>query len=145
IQAQILDLLRNMRDEFGTSIMLITHDLGVVAGMADRIVVMYAGRVVERGSAAELFERPSNPYTRGLLLSVPSPAADGRQPLYQIPGLPPDVAHLPPGCPFAPRCDRVEDLCRREAPPAVEVAPGHVSVCHFARDLYAMPPGVAAS
>ena len=92
---------------------LITHDLGVVAGMTDRIVVMYAGRVFESAPTAELFARPGNPYTRGLLLSVPSPTLEAGKALYQIPGLPPDVAHLPPGCPFAPRCERVEDICRR--------------------------------
>jgi oligopeptide transport system ATP-binding protein len=144
IQAQILDLIRQMRQDTGTSVILITHDLGVVAGMTDRIVVMYAGRVFESATTSDLFARPGNPYTRGLLLSVPSPTLESGKALYQIPGLPPDVAHLPPGCPFAPRCDRVEDICRRESPPSVEVAPGHYSLCHFAHEVYAKPLTVAA-
>ena len=136
IQAQILDLIRQMRRDTGTSVILITHDLGVVAGMTDRIVVMYAGRVFESAPTPQLFARPGNPYTRGLLLSVPSPTLESGKTLYQIPGLPPDVADLPPGCPFAPRCDRVEDICRREPPPSIEVAPGHHSLCHFAHEVY---------
>ncbi|MEP7306835.1 MAG: ABC transporter ATP-binding protein [Acidobacteriota bacterium] len=139
IQAQILDLIRQMRRDTGTSVILITHDLGVVAGMTDRVVVMYAGRVFESASTLDLFARPGNPYTRGLLLSVPSPTLELGKALYQIPGLPPDVAHLPPGCPFAPRCERVEEICRRQAPPWVEVAPGHHSLCHFAHEVHATP------
>jgi oligopeptide/dipeptide ABC transporter ATP-binding protein len=104
--------------------------------MTDRIVVMYAGRVFEQAPTAELFARPGNPYTRGLLLSVPRPTLEQGVPLYQIPGLPPDPAHLPPGCPFAPRCDRAEDVCRREFPPLVALTPQHESLCHFAADVY---------
>jgi oligopeptide transport system ATP-binding protein len=140
IQAQILDLIRQLKAETGTSVILITHDLGVVAGMTDRLIVMYAGRVFETGTTAELFARPANPYTRGLLLSVPDVTAVDRGDLYQIPGLPPDVAHLPPGCPFAPRCDRAEARCREVFPPLVEVAPGHSSLCHFAQETYLTPP-----
>jgi oligopeptide transport system ATP-binding protein len=137
IQAQILELIRHLQREIGSSVILVTHDLGVVAGTTDRIVVMYAGHVFETADTAALFARPANPYTRGLLLSVPDPGANTRRgELYQIPGLPPDVAHLPPGCPFAPRCDRAEDVCRREFPPFVEVAPGHHSLCHFAPEVY---------
>jgi oligopeptide/dipeptide ABC transporter ATP-binding protein len=140
IQAQILDLIQTLQHEFGTSVILVTHDLGVVAGTTDRIVVMYAGHVFETAATEDLFARPANPYTRGLLLSVPDPGANtARGGLYQIPGLPPDVAHLPPGCPFAPRCDRAEDVCRREFPPLVEVAPGHQSLCHFAREVHGSP------
>jgi oligopeptide transport system ATP-binding protein len=135
IQAQILDLIRKLKDETGTSVILITHDLGVVAGMTDDIVVMYAGKVFERAPTAELFERPGNPYTRGLLRSVPDPMSEQGQ-LYQIPGLPPDPARLPPGCPFAPRCDYVQDVCRREFPPLVALTPDHDSLCHFAHDVY---------
>jgi len=141
IQAQILDLLRQLKQRFGMSVLLITHDLGVVAGMADRTIVMYAGRVFEQAPTRELFRRPSNPYTIGLLRSVPDPTASG--PLYQIRGLPPDLAHLPPGCPFAPRCDRAEARCVAEAPPLVSLNGGHLSRCHFARELYdsvAPPP-----
>jgi oligopeptide transport system ATP-binding protein len=139
IQAQILELIRQLKGETGTSVILITHDLGVVAGMTDRLIVMYAGRIFETGSTAEIFARPANPYTRGLLRSVPDVTAIDRGDLYQIPGLPPDVAHLPPGCPFAPRCDRAEGRCREAFPPAVEVAPGHVSLCHFADEVYRTP------
>src|SRR6476646_10452941 len=117
IQAQILELIRTLKQETGTSVIMITHDLGVVAGMTDRILVMYAGRVFESAPTMELFERPSNPYTIGLLRSVPDPTDDSRRDLYQIPGLPPDVARLPPGCPFAPRCDRAEAICREQSPP----------------------------
>jgi len=136
IQAQILELIKRLKAETGASMILITHDLGVVAGMTDRIIVMYAGKIFEQAATTELFERPGNPYTRGLLRSVPDPT-DEQGSLYQIPGLPPDLAHLPPGCPFAPRCDRAEDLCRREFPPYVELTPGHYSLCHFANDVFA--------
>jgi len=137
IQAQILELIGQLRREIGTSVILITHDLGVVAGMADRVVVMYAGKVFESAATDDLFARPANPYTKGLLLSVPNPAEQDGRALYQIPGLPPDVAHLPPGCPFAPRCERAQAICRSEHPPLVEVAPAHHSLCHFAREVHA--------
>jgi oligopeptide transport system ATP-binding protein len=136
IQAQILELIKRLKAETGASVILITHDLGVVAGMTDHIIVMYAGKVFEQAATTELFERPANPYTRGLLRSVPDPTDEQGQ-LYQIPGLPPDVAHLPPGCPFAPRCDRAEEICRREFPPNVQVTPGHYSLCHFANEVFA--------
>ncbi len=136
IQAQILELIRTLKRETGTSVILITHDLGVVAGMTDRILVMYAGRVVESAPTAELFERPANPYTSGLLKSVPDPTDEAHGELYQIPGLPPDVARLPPGCPFAPRCARAEAICRETFPPYVELTPRHHSLCHFAAELY---------
>ncbi|MGE3851156.1 MAG: ABC transporter ATP-binding protein [Planctomycetota bacterium] len=122
IQAQILQLIRKLRDEFGTSVVFITHDLGVVAGITDRVLVMYAGRVMERADTATLYARPTHPYTIGLLRSVPRldrPAgsangADAR--LIPIPGLPPDPARLPAGCPFAPRCPFATDQCRAEFP-----------------------------
>src|SRR5213078_3145074 len=136
IQAQILELIKRLKGETGASVILVTHDLGVVAGMSDHIIVMYAGKVFEQAPTGELFERPGNPYTRGLLRSVPDPAAEQGK-LYQIPGQPPDVAHLPPGCPFAPRCERAEDICRREFPPFVQLNPNHFSICHFAQDVYA--------
>ena len=137
IQAQILDLIRTLKAETGTSVILITHDLGVVAGMTDEIVVMYAGKVFESAPTAELFAHPGNPYTRGLLRSVPDPTSKQGQ-LYQIPGLPPDPARLPPGCPFAPRCEYVQDICRQESPPFVELTPRHHSLCHFAHDVYGL-------
>jgi oligopeptide transport system ATP-binding protein len=139
IQAQILDLIRDLRREIGTSVILITHDLGVVAGMADRVVVMYAGKVFETARTSELFARPGNPYTRGLLLSVPDVTDMSGGNLYQIPGLPPDVSQLPPGCPFAARCDHAKDVCHRDFPPFVKLADDHFSLCHFAEDVYREP------
>jgi oligopeptide transport system ATP-binding protein len=143
IQAQILELIRKLKRETGTSVILITHDLGVVAGMTDHVIVMYAGKIFEQASTSELFARPGNPYTKGLLRSVPDPTAEQGK-LYQIPGLPPDVAHLKPGCPFAPRCDRVEEICRREFPPFVQLNADHYSLCHFAREVYSESGGTPA-
>lgn len=136
IQAQILELIKDLKTRLGTSVILITHDLGVVAGMTEKIIVMYAGKVFEQAPTNELFATPANPYTKGLLKSVPDPAHEHGKALYQIPGLPPDVARLPPGCPFAERCERAEDICHKEFPPFVEVNKGHHSLCHFARDVY---------
>jgi len=136
IQAQILELIKDLKSRMGTSVILITHDLGVVAGMTDNIIVMYAGKVFEQAPTRELFATPANPYTKGLLKSVPDPAHEQGKELYQIPGLPPDVAHLPPGCPFAERCERAEDICRREFPPYVQINENHHSLCHFAADVY---------
>ena len=148
IQAQILELIKDLKARMGTSVILITHDLGVVAGMTDKIIVMYAGKVFEQAPTRELFATPANPYTRGLLKSVPDPAHEQGTDLYQIPGLPPDVAHLPPGCPFAERCDRAEDICRREFPPFVQINENHHSLCHFAKEVYEdskiNPPTTAA-
>jgi oligopeptide transport system ATP-binding protein len=137
IQAQILELIKKLKDELGTSVILITHDLGVVAGMTEKIIVMYAGKVFEQAPTDELFARPGNPYTKGLLRSVPDPAHEHGEPLYQIPGLPPDVAHLPPGCPFAPRCEYARDICRTDYPPFVQINENHSSLCHFALEVYA--------
>jgi oligopeptide transport system ATP-binding protein len=136
IQAQILELIKKLKRETGTSVILITHDLGVVAGMTDHVIVMYAGKIFEQARTTELFSLPGNPYTKGLLRSVPDPT-DEQGKLYQIPGLPPDVAHLKPGCPFAPRCDRVEQICHQEFPPFVQLNADHYSLCHFAREVYA--------
>ena len=136
IQAQILELIKDLKSELGTSVVLITHDLGVVAGMTDKIIVMYAGKIFESAPTAELFARPANPYTKGLLRSVPDPAHEHGAPLYQIPGLPPDVAHLPPGCPFAERCERAESICETEFPPFVQINENHHSLCHFAKEVY---------
>ena len=136
IQAQILELIRKLKQETGTSVILITHDLGVVAGMTDEIVVMYAGKVFEQAPTRKLFANPANPYTEGLLRSVPGPSSNGRE-LYQIPGLPPDLTRLGAGCPFAPRCDRARDICSSEFPPFLELEPNHHSLCHFAADVYA--------
>ena len=135
IQAQILELIKKLKQKTGTSVILITHDLGVVAGMTDHVIVMYAGKIFEQAKTKELFARPGNPYTKGLLRSVPDPTAEHGK-LYQIPGLPPDVAHLKPGCPFAERCERAEEICRREFPPFVELTSDHHSLCHFAHEVY---------
>ncbi|HXH69762.1 MAG TPA: ABC transporter ATP-binding protein [Pyrinomonadaceae bacterium] len=137
IQAQILELIKNLRTELGTSVILITHDLGVVAGMTDKIIVMYAGKVFEQAPTMELFATSANPYTKGLLKSVPDPAHEQGAELYQIPGLPPDVAHLPPGCPFAPRCNWAQEICHREFPPFIQINENHQSLCHFAHEVYA--------
>src|SRR5215210_9152977 len=143
IQAQILELIKSLKQETGTSVILITHDLGVVAGMTDHIIVMYAGKVFEQAPTKELFQCPGNPYTKGLLRSVPDPTSE-QGALYQIPGLPPDVARLPPGCPFAPRCERAEDICRSEFPPFVAITPDHHSLCHFAEEVYSESGGTPA-
>ena len=140
IQAQILELIRKLKRETGTSVILITHYLGVVAGMTDHVIVMYAGKIFEQARTAELFSTPGNPYTKGLLRSVPDPT-DEQGKLYQIPGLPPDMAHLKPGCPFAARCDYVQDICRREFPPLVKLNTDHHSLCHFAREVYSESGG----
>lgn len=134
IQAQILDLIRRLTRERGTSVILISHDLGVVAGMADEVIVMYAGSVMERAPVMELFEVPAHPYTRGLLKSVPDDSA-ARGALYQIPGLPPDATRLPPGCPFAPRCEMAQEICRTDLPSAIELAPGVITTCHFGEEV----------
>ena len=140
IQAQILELIKNLKRETGTSVILITHDLGVVAGTTDHVIVMYAGKIFEQAPTKELFSVPGNPYTKGLLRSVPDPTAEQGK-LYQIPGLPPDVANLKPGCPFAQRCDYTQDICRREFPPFVQLTPAHYSLCHFAREVYSESGG----
>jgi len=144
IQAQILELIKKLKHETGTSVILITHDLGVVAGMTDHVIVMYAGKIFEQAKTSELFARTGNPYTKGLLRSVPDPTAEQGQ-LYQIPGSPPDVAHLQPGCPFAPRCERAEEICRREFPPFVELTADHHSLCHFANEVFAASAGVTSN
>ncbi len=136
IQAQILELIKDLKKRMGTSVILITHDLGVVAGMTDKIIVMYAGKVFEQAPTRDLFATPANPYTKGLLKSVPDPAHEQGKELYQIPGLPPDVAHLPPGCPFAERCYRAEEICRTDFPPFVQINEDHHSLCHFAKEVY---------
>lgn len=131
IQAQILALLRDLQQEFGMSILLITHDLGVVAEMCDRVAVMYAGRVVEDTDIERLFENPQHPYTLGLMGAAPRPDLPDKAPV-PIPGAPPDMAHPPAGCPFHPRCRFAQDICLAETPPLRETAPGHRVACHFA-------------
>jgi oligopeptide transport system ATP-binding protein len=130
IQAQILELLKDLQKDLGMAMVMITHDLGVVAGVSDNILVMYAGRPVERGTADEIFYHHAHPYTRGLLKSLPK--IDGeRSELYSISGLPPDPSNLPPGCPFAPRCDYATDDCRadKDIIEQTGVSPGHIVKC----------------
>jgi oligopeptide transport system ATP-binding protein len=141
IQAQILDLIGQLRDDFGTTIILITHDLGVVAGMADRIAVMYAGRIVEYADTASLFADPKHPYTQGLLASVPRIDEDRTDQLIPIPGLPPDLSALPPGCPFKPRCPRSIERCGEEYPDVVDLGPSHWAACWRVGDDYRTAAG----
>ena len=134
IQAQILDLMRELQETTGTAIILITHDMGVVAENADRVVVMYAGRKVEEAPAAALFDTPGHPYTEGLLGSIPhlDSAAHGngrRARLNEIKGMVPSLFNLPQGCSFAPRCGKASDKCRQEVPPLEEQRPGHFIAC----------------
>jgi peptide/nickel transport system ATP-binding protein/oligopeptide transport system ATP-binding protein len=131
VQAQILDLLRDLQAETGMAIILITHDLGVVAEMADEVAVMYAGRVVERAPAAALFEDPQHPYTLGLLGSIPR-LDEERERLLAIAGAVPPPFALPKGCRFHPRCPFAEEACRTETPPLREVVPGHEAACRRA-------------
>jgi peptide/nickel transport system ATP-binding protein len=130
IQAGILDLMRELRERLGTAIILITHNLGVVADIADRVVVMYAGRKAEEAPVRELFARPQHPYTIGLLGAIPLPGAASKQDrLREIPGRVPSLAELPDHCAFAPRCPRADDLTRSEVPPLHAVGPEHVVAC----------------
>jgi len=140
IQAQILDLMRELQDTLGTAVILITHDMGVVAENADRVVVMYAGRKVEEASADDLFERPGHPYTKGLLGSLPNlevaARTDARRArLNEIKGMVPSLANLPRGCSFAPRCGFATVQCRAEYPPLLAHRPGHWVACWHADRL----------
>ncbi len=164
VQAQVLASLRTALEETRASLLLITHDLGVIAGLADRVLVMYAGRPVEVGTVDQIFYRPSMPYTHGLLGSLPRLDKDGAERLRQIPGSPPSIVGSPRGCPFAPRCPMRAEICDSEEPPLVQVAadpapaavaapvPGdgepeiilvpstdHVAACHFSEQVAGMP------
>lgn len=135
IQAQILDLLRDLRQRTGTAVLLITHDLGVVAEFAERVLVMYAGRKVEEASVGDLFARPLHPYTQGLMKAVPrlGGARNGKAAkLAEIPGRVPDLTIPFEGCVFAPRCPRAQEVCGRIDPALVAKAPDHLAACHFA-------------
>ncbi|HEY2674215.1 MAG TPA: ABC transporter ATP-binding protein [Rugosimonospora sp.] len=134
VQAQIMDLLAELRRDLGMAMILITHDLGVVADVADRIVVMYAGRIVEQSDVYQLYKSPGHPYTRGLLGSVPRLDAKGT-PLSTIRGLPPSLMRIPSGCPFHPRCPHAREVCRSTVPPRVPLGIGRYSACHFAREV----------
>jgi oligopeptide transport system ATP-binding protein len=137
VQAQVMDLLADLQREFDMGLILITHDLGVVADVADKIAVMYAGRIVETAPVHELYKRPAHPYTRGLLESIPRLDQKGQE-LYAIKGLPPNLLHIPAGCAFNPRCPSVRDICRTDVPALAPVTerdggelPGRGSACHF--------------
>ncbi|MFF8030184.1 MULTISPECIES: ABC transporter ATP-binding protein [unclassified Streptomyces] len=133
VQAQVMELLAELRREYRMGLILITHDLGVVADVADRIAVMYAGRIVESAPVHDIYRAPAHPYTRGLLDSIPRLDQKGGQ-LYAIRGLPPNLAHIPPGCAFHPRCPLARDVCRTDEPPLYEVSPTRGSACHFWRE-----------
>jgi oligopeptide transport system ATP-binding protein len=129
IQAQITDLVKRLRDELGMAIIWITHDLGVVAGLADRVIVMYAGFIVEDAMVNELYENPLHPYTAALLRSLPRMDGSPGEKLENIEGVPPDLVNFPKGCPFAPRCKYVMDKCLEENPPLEEILPQHSAAC----------------
>ena len=136
VQAQVLEVLKKAREETGAAMVLITHDLGVVAGAADNVLVMYAGRPVEIGTVDDVYYRPRMPYTVGLLGSLPRLDTDGREPLRPVTGAPPSLINLPPGCPFSPRCPMRRERCEQEEPALRPVeSSGHVSACHFAEEL----------
>ncbi len=131
IQAQILDLMKGLSREFGTSVMLITHDLGVVAGMCQRVAVMYAGRVVEEAPTSKLFGTPAHPYTQALLHSIPRLDESKHERLVPIKGQPPDLVNLPPGCPFAPRCAKAQARCLTERPNLEAVGEHQRAACFY--------------
>jgi oligopeptide/dipeptide ABC transporter ATP-binding protein len=132
VQAQVLEALETAREATGAALILITHDLGVIAGHAERISVMYAGKLVETGTTEDVFYRPRMPYTLGLLGSLPRLDESSHERLTPIKGAPPSLLNLPPGCPFTPRCPLAEDICDREEPELLDVAgAGHAAACHF--------------
>jgi oligopeptide/dipeptide ABC transporter ATP-binding protein len=135
IQAQLLELMRGLSRQFGVALVIITHNLGVVARYADRVNVMYAGKIIESGAAAEIYRNPRHPYTIGLLRSVPRLDQPRKSKLEPIDGQPPDLWNLPPGCSFAPRCKFVIDKCAEEAPPLRQIENGHASACWVAETL----------
>jgi oligopeptide transport system ATP-binding protein len=134
VQAQIMELLADLQRERKMGLILITHDLGVVADVADKISVMYAGRIVEKAHVDEIYARPAHPYTKGLLESIPRLDLKGKE-LSAIKGLPPSLTRIPPGCEFNPRCPYAQQVCRDKRPPLLEVVPGRYSACHFAQEV----------
>jgi len=131
IQAQYLELLKEVQRSTGVAVILVTHDFGIVAANADRVAVMYAGKIVEMGSTLEVFDTPAHPYTQALLRCLPDVDLK-RERLVEIGGQPPDLAGLPPGCPFAPRCPKRQPICDEAYPPAVQLADGHTALCWVA-------------
>ena len=136
VQAQILVLLKSLQHDFGMAMILITHDLALVAEMCDTIAILYGGQVVEQGPASRIFHNPKHPYTIGLLKAVPN-LEGKKQKLLSIPGSPPDLIHPPDACRFAPRCQYATDKCRAEAPPLETVEPDHQSRCWYAKEMHA--------
>jgi oligopeptide transport system ATP-binding protein len=138
VQAQIMELLKTLQEETQMGLILITHDLGVVAEVADKVCVMYAGKIVEKASVAHVYESPAHPYSERLMNSIPRVDQKGGR-LDPIKGAPPSLLNIPPGCPFHPRCPRarIPDPCRTEVPPLREVVTNRMSACHFAEELLA--------
>ncbi|MFC8230988.1 ABC transporter ATP-binding protein [Streptomyces sp. NPDC057287] len=130
VQAQVMDLLAELQRELNMGLILITHDLGVVADVADKIAVMYAGRIVETSPVHDIYKAPAHPYTKGLLRSIPRLDQKGQE-LYAIKGLPPNLLHIPPGCAFHPRCPMAQAVCRTDVPPLYTVDEDRRSACHF--------------
>ena len=137
VQAQIMQLLRELQADFGMATVLVTHDLGVIAGFCREVMVMYGGRVMEKAPVDPLFETPSHPYTRGLIGAIPRLDVQHGEELVTIPGQPPNMARPPKGCPFAPRCPQADDQCDRETPVLTGFAPGRARACHRALEALA--------
>ena len=138
VQAQIMELLAELQEQTGMGLILITHDLGVVAQVADRVAVMYAGRIVETASIDEIYAHPAHPYTEGLIASIPRLEQKGGR-LHPIGGSPPNLMHLPSGCHFHPRCPHRRERCLTDDPPAYDVAPGRTSACHYWEEVLDEP------
>jgi peptide/nickel transport system ATP-binding protein len=147
IQAQILDIILDLQKKLGTALILITHDLGVVAETAQRVIVMYAGKKVEEAPVGELFARPLHPYTHGLMASIPrlelmrGGTGETKKRLQEISGIVPALTNLPPGCSFAPRCPFADDRCRKEAPAYEQKRPAHWAACWHSERLYGAAHG----
>ncbi|MEX1252712.1 MAG: ABC transporter ATP-binding protein [Dehalococcoidia bacterium] len=144
IQAQVLEILARLSRELGTAVIIITHNLGVVARYADRVNVMYAGRIIESASSKELYKNPRHPYTLGLLKSVPRLDQSRKSKLDPIEGVPPDLISLPPGCSFYPRCSFRVDKCKEEMPPLMQVGDKHMAACWEWKQVAAAAPGVGS-
>lgn len=129
IQAQILDILRKLSSEIDTSIIIITHDLGVIAETCKNLIVMYGGMIMEKGTVQEIFHAPQHPYTIGLMESIPKIHKHAKERLIPIPGSPPDLMNPPQGCPFSPRCKHAMEICRKEYAPVYTIGPTHNSAC----------------
>jgi oligopeptide transport system ATP-binding protein len=143
VQAQIMELLAELQEQTGMGLILITHDLGVVADVSDRVCVMYAGKIVETGSVYDIYKNPAHPYTEGLMNSIPRLDQKGQM-LEPITGSPPNLMHIPSGCPFHPRCPYAREVCVQDEPPLYEVTPTRRSACHFWEEVIGRKEGVAS-